>query len=85
MLTLRPEKIRLAQSVTADSDEVHFRGRVAELLYLGDVTLYIVELENGERLETLLPNATPGRAKFFEVGDAVEAAWRFNAGHLVRA
>ncbi|WP_132586609.1 ABC transporter ATP-binding protein [Pseudomonas aeruginosa] len=82
---LRPEKIRLAQSVTADSDEVHFRGRVAELLYLGDVTLYIVELENGERLETLLPNATPGRAKFFEVGDAVEAAWRFDAGHLVRA
>ncbi|MBE1043469.1 TOBE domain-containing protein, partial [Escherichia coli] len=57
---------RLAQSVTADSDEVHFRGRVAELLYLGDVTLYIVELENGERLETLLPNATPGRAKFFD-------------------
>ncbi len=49
VLTLRPEKIRLAQSVTADSDEVHFRGRVAELLYLGDVTLYIVELENGER------------------------------------
>ncbi|WP_420492324.1 ABC transporter ATP-binding protein [Pseudomonas aeruginosa] len=85
VLTLRPEKIRLAQSVTADSDEVHFRGRVAELLYLGDVTLYIVELENGERLETLLPNATPGRAKFFEVGDAVEAAWRFDAGHLVRA
>ena len=38
VLTLRPEKIRLAQSVTADSDEVHFRGRVAELLYLGDVT-----------------------------------------------
>ncbi|WP_437179838.1 hypothetical protein, partial [Pseudomonas aeruginosa] len=23
--------------------------------------------------------------KFFEVGDAVEAAWRFDAGHLVRA
>ncbi|WP_354693247.1 TOBE domain-containing protein, partial [Escherichia coli] len=45
---------------------MHFRGRVAELLYLGDVTLYIVELENGERLETLLPNATPGRAKFFD-------------------
>lgn len=85
VLTLRPEKIRLAQSVTADSNEVHFRGRVAELLYLGDVTLYIVELENGERLETLLPNATPGRTKFFEVGDAVEAAWRFDAGHLVRA
>ena len=41
-----------------------------ELLYLGDVTLYKVDLPDGTRIEALLPNSAPGRAKFLEVGDA---------------
>lgn len=86
-LTLRPEKIRIsdAQSPrTPREDEVCFQGSVHDMLYLGDVTIYIVELKNGIRLETLLANSAAGRAKFFEVGDQVQVAWRHNAGYLVK-
>ena len=41
---------------------------------------YVIDLHNGLRLQALLPNSSPGRAKFFEVGDAVAAAWPAEAG-----
>ena len=53
------------------------------MLYLGDVTIYRVELGNGTLLEAMLPNAAAGRATFFETGDAVEVAWRYDAGHFL--
>lgn len=83
-LALRPEKIRIARTLDSDSlDEVHFKGRVHDCLYLGDVTIYNVELENGTLVEAMLPNSAAGQAKFFDDNDAVEIAWRFDAGHFL--
>jgi spermidine/putrescine transport system ATP-binding protein len=82
-LTLRPEKTRISATLTQGEDEAHFKGVVHDMLYLGDVTVYKVELGNGMIVEALLANSAPGRARFFEVGDQVEVAWRFDAGHLV--
>lgn len=44
------------------------------------MTTYVVELANGRRIEALLANAAPGRARFFEVGAAVRVGWRHDAG-----
>ncbi len=82
-LTLRPEKIRIAATVISSGDESHFSGHVHDMLYLGDVTVYIVALAHGILLETLLANSASGRTSFFEVGDPVEVAWSCDAGHLV--
>jgi spermidine/putrescine transport system ATP-binding protein len=83
-LTLRPEKIRIAATIVNHADdESHFTGHVHDLLYLGDVTVYIVTLANGLLLEALLANSASGRTNFFEVGDQVEVAWSCDAGHLV--
>lgn len=82
-LTLRPEKIRIAATVSPADDESHFTGYVHDILYMGDVTIYIVTLANGVLLETLLANSASGRTNFFEVGDQVEVAWSCDAGHLV--
>ena len=83
-LTLRPEKIRItAATVNPADEESHFTGYVHDLLYLGDVTVYIVTLANGILLETLLANSASGRTNFFEVGDQVAVAWSCDAGHLV--
>ncbi len=83
VLTLRPEKIRIADMVSPIGDESHFTGRVHDMLYLGDVTVYNILLANGILLETLLANSASGRTNFFEVGDQVEVAWACDAGHLV--
>ncbi len=82
-LTLRPEKIRLAAQLQADAEEVQFSGIVQDMLYLGDVTVYNIELANGLLIETLLANNAPGRTRLFDKGDAVQIAWRYDAGHLV--
>jgi spermidine/putrescine transport system ATP-binding protein len=56
---------------------------VADLLYMGDVTVYRVQTPDGSRIEALLANSQSGRAKFFEVGDAVEMSWPVDAGHFI--
>ncbi len=76
---IRPEQVRITAPGAAELKN-HFPGRVHDFLYVGDVTTYIVDLENGARVEALLANSTPGRARFFEVGDPVDVAWRHDAG-----
>jgi spermidine/putrescine transport system ATP-binding protein len=82
-LALRPEKILLDRTLQKQSNMTHFKGTVHDCLYLGDVTVYIVEADGGVLIETLLPNNIPGVAKFFDDGDQVEMAWQFDAGNFL--
>jgi spermidine/putrescine transport system ATP-binding protein len=81
---LRPELIRVFGKMEAADLKNRFEGRVKELLYVGDVTLYKIELANGFVLEALMANAAPGRAKFHEVGDPVAVCWRHDSGVFLR-
>ena len=83
VLALRPEKVAIGRNLPDGPDINRFSGKVQDWLYLGDVTVYIVQLEGGQRVEALLPNSAAGRAKFFEDGDEVQVSWRFDAGHFL--
>ncbi len=80
ILALRPEKVRIAAQLVPGSDENHFKGRVHDFLYMGDVTVYIVEVGEGVHIEALLPNSAAGRPRILAVGDPVEISWRYDAG-----
>ena len=87
-VALRPEKIRIEApadpaSPPAAGGANHVRGTVADLLYMGDVTVYKVETAGGARIEALRANSQSGDARFFEVGDAVELSWSPDAGHFI--
>jgi spermidine/putrescine transport system ATP-binding protein len=82
-VALRPEKIHIQATAPEATPDNHYRGTVAELLYMGDVTVYKVATPGGARVEALLANSQSGRAKFFEVGDAVEVSWAVDAGHFI--
>jgi len=82
-IALRPEKIRIDSSAPTETPDNHYRGTVQELLYMGDVTVYKVGMPGGAEIETLLANSQSGRARFFEVGDAVEVSWAVGAGHFI--
>ena len=82
-VALRPEKIRIAGAAPSDTPDNHYRGTVAEMLYMGDVTVYNVQTQGGEKIEALLANSASGRAKFFDVGDGVEMSWAVAAGHFI--
>ncbi len=81
---LRPELIRVHGHKESADLKNRFPGSVRELLYLGDVTHYTVELAGGLLVEALMPNAAPGRAKFHEIGDPVWVCWRHDAGVFLR-
>jgi spermidine/putrescine transport system ATP-binding protein len=80
VLAIRPEQVHIVAANAAHELKNHFTGRVRDFLYIGDVTTYVVELANGTRIEALLANSAPGRAQFFELGEAVKVAWRHDAG-----
>jgi spermidine/putrescine transport system ATP-binding protein len=83
-VALRPEKIRIgAEAPQQLGTDNHYRGTVHDLLYMGDVTVYRVTTPGGAVVEALLANSQSGRAKFFEVGDAVEMTWPVAAGHFI--
>jgi spermidine/putrescine transport system ATP-binding protein len=83
IVALRPEKIRIDAVAPADTPDNQYRGTVADLLYMGDVTVYIVDTPGGQKIEALLANSASGRARVIEVGDAVEMSWPLSAGHFI--
>jgi spermidine/putrescine transport system ATP-binding protein len=83
VLALRPEMVRIAALGEPLDLANRFHGKVREYVYIGDVTTYIVILDNGQKIEALAPNAGSGRARFFETDDEVQVAWRHDAGHFV--
>jgi spermidine/putrescine transport system ATP-binding protein len=82
-IALRPEKIHIQATAPSDTPDNHYRGTVADLLYMGDVTVYKVATPGGMRVEALLANSQSGKAKFLEVGDAVDVSWSVDAGHFI--
>ncbi len=77
---IRPEQVAIRAAAEPSPDPNQFEGKINNFLYVGDVTTYIVDLPGGKRIEALLPNSAPGRAKFFEIGDPVRVSWKAEAG-----
>jgi putative spermidine/putrescine transport system ATP-binding protein len=73
---IRPEKIRmLAEGETADAGSTVEPGTVAEVIYVGMSTRYVVHLDRGEQLVAVRQNMDAlGDAKKF-VGHPVQLAW----------
>ncbi len=87
LLAIRPEQVRVDRKIDAGEEENHFKGRVSEYLFRGDATRYDIELETedgpGRKIQAALASSGAGQARFFEVGDAVEVAWRHDVGHFI--
>jgi putative spermidine/putrescine transport system ATP-binding protein len=76
--TIRPEKIAIgAPGVAAAADEYAATGRVDDVVYLGAVTRYLVDLEQGGRLVVLQQNLDVESMEALEVkGDRVGLRWK---------
>ena len=78
-----PGKIKISASLPADvADEVHFRGTVHDCLYLATSPSTSLNWKTAW-WRRCCPTPRPGQAKFFNDNDAVEIAWRFDAGHFL--
>lgn len=83
VMAIRPEQVSVhALARHAELPHAH-TGKVLDFLYVGDVTTYIVELDCGIQVEALLANSSPGRARFFELGDPVIVSWTREAARFL--
>ena len=76
--TIRPEKIALVSpDAPIAADEYGATGQVEDVVYLGAVTRYIVDLEGGGRLVVLQQNLATESMEALEVkGERVGLRWK---------
>jgi putrescine transport system ATP-binding protein len=78
-VALRPEKLRIARAPPAASENC-VAGRVAEIAYLGNVSVYKVRLDNGFVMKAQLPNLTRVIERPIGADDPVWLSWTPDAG-----
>jgi putative spermidine/putrescine transport system ATP-binding protein len=84
---VRPEKIAMVEPDTAvGSGDCTATGHVHEVVYLGAVTRYIVELDGGGTLVVLEQNLTTSSMEALQVrGKAVRLVWSRSSNRHVEA
>ncbi len=80
---IRPEKLTVvAAAEPADTGaKASVAGTIAEVVYAGPVTRFVVDLEGGGRLIALEENGSDARHEAHERGDAVRLLW--HPEHLI--
>lgn len=74
MIALRPEKIRVCESI-ADFNYNAVSGEVADIAYLGDLSIYYVRLESGLVISAQLQNDDRIRQNAPTWDDKIELCW----------
>jgi putrescine transport system ATP-binding protein len=76
---IRPEKITLSRELPAapgaeDVDNA-VRGTVREIAYMGDMSIYLVQIDSGRMMRVTLPNVTRGAERALAREESVWLSW----------
>jgi putrescine transport system ATP-binding protein len=76
---IRPEKINISRqpppSAAGAVPENAVRGTVREIAYMGDMSIYLVQIASGKMLRVTLPNTTRGAERPIARGESVWLSW----------
>ena len=76
---IRPEKIHISREAPsaagAGSPENAVRGTVREIAYMGDMSIYLVQIASGKMLRVTLPNTRRGAERPIARGESVWLSW----------
>jgi putrescine transport system ATP-binding protein len=75
---IRPEKINLSREAPAAASaaaENAVRGTVREIAYMGDMSIYLVQIASGRMLRVTLPNTIRGAERPIARGESVWLSW----------
>src|SRR5262245_15998508 len=79
-VALRPEKVRLVQERPAAAQENCVAGTVRDIAYLGDLSIYKVELDSGLMMQAAVANLTRLVQRPITWDDRVWLTWGRDAG-----
>jgi putrescine transport system ATP-binding protein len=76
---IRPEKINISREAPpvagAEAAENAVRGTVREIAYMGDMSIYLVQIASGRMLRVTLPNTVRGAERPLARGESVWLSW----------
>ena len=75
---IRPERINIARQPPAAADgaaENAVRGTVREIAYMGDMSIYLVQIASGRMLRVTLPNVSRGAERALAREESVWLSW----------
>jgi putrescine transport system ATP-binding protein len=74
---IRPEKITISrqQPVAVAASENLVRGTVREIAYMGDMSIYLVQIDSGKMMRVTLPNTMRGGERPIARGESVWLSW----------
>jgi putrescine transport system ATP-binding protein len=78
-VALRPEKLRIATEPPASAENC-VAGRVVDVAYLGNISLYKVRLESGFIMRVQVPNLTRSVDRSIGTDERVWLSWTPDAG-----
>lgn len=81
-VAIRPEKIMISTS-PVKNDYNHTKGIVKEIAYLGDLSIYYVQLESGKIVQAALPNLLRLSERDVKWEDEVYIYWRAGNGVML--
>lgn len=81
-VAIRPEKISIGRTTPSAAENVG-RGTVKEVAYMGDMSIYIVELETGKLVRVTLPNIVRRAEDRFTVAESVYLSWHASSPVVV--
>jgi putrescine transport system ATP-binding protein len=77
-IAVRPEKMRIGrqpEAIAPDGAQVSVRGLVKEVAYMGDTSVYLVQIESGKTVRITLPNASANAEGRIARDETVYVGW----------
>ena len=78
IVAVRPEKIRLIKDIANAPNRI--RGKVQDIAYLGDVSIFHVKLDSGQKVQMTLANTRPITEQTLTWGEEAVLEWDANGG-----
>jgi len=72
---VRPEKINMSRGVAPERGENAVHGVVKEIAYMGDVSIYLVQIDSGKTVRVTLPNITRDAEHRITRDERVHLSW----------
>ena len=73
-VAVRPEKIQLSRDKPNEEDNCTI-GTIEEIAYMGDLSIYRVELDTGKRVRVTMPNLVRGTSDRYTWDERIHLSW----------
>ena len=74
-LAIRPEKVMIS-TTKPDCEKNYTKGKIKDIAYLGDVSIYYVQVETGKTVMATIPNLLRLSERSFQWDDTIYLFWR---------